>query len=174
MRQIFFGPLVRLVPVGFVLLGLQRTVCARHPIDDVVVQLVLALVVAAGAAGGPERGALAGFVLGMMYDLGIGTPLGLSALAYGLGGLVAGYVVVLTPEPRWWMRAAFVGLGAAFGEGSVAGIKFLIGEEDWLTLDLLPILGIVAAAALVLSPAMLPLGRWCLAIKRPKWKVIPE
>ena len=36
------------------------------------IDVVLALVVGAGAGGGPERGAFAGFVLGMMFDLGGG------------------------------------------------------------------------------------------------------
>ena len=46
----------------------------------------------AGAAGGPQKGALAGFVLGLMYDLGVGTPLGSSSITMGLAGSVAGYV----------------------------------------------------------------------------------
>ena len=47
---------------------------------------MLALAAAAGAAGGPQKGALAGFVLGLMYDLSVGTPLGSSSLAMGIGG----------------------------------------------------------------------------------------
>ena len=35
----------------------------------VSIQVMLALAAAAGAAGGPQKGALAGFVLGLMYDL---------------------------------------------------------------------------------------------------------
>ncbi len=174
MRPILLGPIVRLVPVGFVFLGLQRTVCADHPALGVVVQVVLALAVAAGAGGGPERGALAGFVLGMMYDLGVGTPLGLSALAYGLAGAVAGYARLVVSEPHWWIDAAFVAVGAAVGESSVAGIKLMVGEEGWIDASLVRVVLVVAGAATVLSPALVPLGRWCLAVKRPRWKAIPE
>ena len=31
-----------------------------------------------------------------------------------------------------------------------------------------------AGFALVLSPLFVPLGRWCMRVKRPKWKAIHE
>ena len=126
MRSFLFGPLVRIIPVGLVFLGIQRKICAQYRPFDVVVDVVLALVVSAGVGGGPERGALAGFVLGMMFDLAAGTPLGSSALAFGLGGLVAGYVVTITPDPQWWLAAMFAALGAVVGEAAIPVIKLLI------------------------------------------------
>jgi rod shape-determining protein MreD len=173
-RPVLLGPVARLVPVGMVVVALQRTVCASHPVAGVVLQVVLALAVGAGAGGGPERGALAGFVLGMMYDLGVGTPLGISALAYGLGGATAGYITLVVTEPHWWVSAPFAGLGAAVGEASVAGITFLIDERRWGLVDLGRVVGVVAAFAMVTSPVLVPVGRWCMGVKRPKWKAIPE
>jgi hypothetical protein len=35
---------------------------------------------------------------------------------------------------------------------------------------LLTVVGVVAVGAFVLSPALVPVGRWCLRIKRPEWK----
>ena len=75
--------LIRLIPVGMVMLALQRTVFAELRLSGVVIQVVLALVAAAGASGGSERGAVAGFVLGSMYDLVEGTPLGFQLLLIG-------------------------------------------------------------------------------------------
>ena len=92
MRSLPFALFTRLIPVALVVLAIQRTVCAAHRPAGVAVQVVLALAAGAGAGAGAERGAFAGFALGMMYDLGVGTPLGLTALAYGLAGLVSGYV----------------------------------------------------------------------------------
>ena len=60
MRNIILGPLLRLVPVGLIALSIQRVVFANHPIGDIKLQFVLALVVAAGAGGGSDRGAVAG------------------------------------------------------------------------------------------------------------------
>ena len=68
------GSLIRLIPVGMVMLALQRTVFVDIKVAGVTVQVVLALAAAAGASGGSERGAVAGFVLGAMFDLVEGTP----------------------------------------------------------------------------------------------------
>jgi hypothetical protein len=173
-RKFLLGPVVRLTPIGLIFLGIQRKVCAPYRPFDVVVDVVLALVAGAGAGGGPERGALGGFILGMMFDLAIGTPLGSSALAFGLGGLVAGYVTTITPDPQWWLAGLFASLGAVVGEGAIPVIKLLIGEDGWITPRLVVILPVQAVATAVLSPLLIPLGRWCMAVKRPKWKAIPE
>jgi cell shape-determining protein MreD len=173
-RKFLLGPVVRLIPIGLVFLGIQRKVCAPYRPFDVVVNVVLILVVGAGAGGGPQRGALAGFILGMMFDLAVGSPLGSSALAFGLGGLVAGYVTTLTPDPQWWLAGSFAAAGAVVGEGAIPVIKLLTGEDGWITPRLLVVLPVQAVAALVLSPLLIPLGRWCMAVKRRKWKAILE
>lgn len=174
MRAFIFGPLVRLFPVGCCLLALQRTVLSELRPFGVVMQIVLALVAAAGAGAGPERGAIAGFALGIMFDLAAGTPLGLTALVYGFAGFVAGYVLTLTPTPQWWLASIFAAIGAAVGEASIPVGKTLIGQDGWFTTRLFTIVPVVAAFALVLGPLLVPLGRWCMCVKRPKWKAIPE
>ncbi|MBK5330469.1 MAG: hypothetical protein JJD93_00760, partial [Ilumatobacteraceae bacterium] len=133
MRSLPFALFTRLIPVALVVLGIQRTVCATYRVDGVVIQVVLALAAGAGAGAGSERGAFAGFALGMMYDLGVGTPLGLTALAYGLAGLTSGYVLSITPDPQWWLAAIFVAIGSAVGEAAIPVVKFLTGQEGWLT-----------------------------------------
>jgi rod shape-determining protein MreD len=144
------------------------------PVFGVVVQLVLALSASAGAGAGPERGALAGFTLGMMYDLATGSPLGLTALAYALAGYVAGYVLTLTPTPPWWLTSVFATLGAAVGETALPVGRTLIGQDGWFTTRLFVIVPVVAGATLVTSPLLVPVGRWCMGVKKPRWKVIQE
>jgi len=173
-RAFVLGPLLRLFPIGLCVLALQRTVFTELRPFDVVVQVVLALVAGAGAGAGPERGAIAGFVLGIMYDLAVGTPLGLIALVYALAGFVAGYVLTLTPTPQWWLAAIFASVGAAVGETAVPVAKTLVGQDGWFTTRLLTIVPVVAVFALVASPVLTPLGRWCMCVKRPSWKAIPE
>ena len=112
----------RLLPVALLALAIQRVVFASFSIADVKVQFVLALVVAAGAAGGSDRGAVAGFVLGLLVDLSGNTPVGLVALAYGLGGMTAGYIQTLAPDAQWYLQALFAGLGAAVGAGLGTGL----------------------------------------------------
>lgn len=174
MRAFLTGPLVRLFPVGLCMLAMQRTFLTETRVAGVVVQIVLALAAAAGAGAGPERGALAGFTLGLMYDLATGTPLGLTALVYGLAGFVAGYVLTLTPTPPWWLASLFTAIGAAVGETAVPAARTLIGQDGWFTSRLFTIVPVVAGFALVLSPLLVPLGRWCMGVKKPKWRAIHE
>ena len=60
----------------------------------------------------------------------VGTPLGSSSLAMGIGGFVAGYVESITIEPHWWLAALFTGLGAAVGEAMVPVVRTFVGEEQ--------------------------------------------
>lgn len=174
MRSFLTGPLVRLVPVGLVFLSLQRSLFADLRPFGVVLQVMLALTAAAGAGAGPERGALAGFVLGLMYDLATATPLGLTALVYGVAGFVAGYVLTITPDPQWWLSMAFVTAAAATGETLVPVGLTLIGQDGWVTTRMFRIVPTVAVFAGLISPLLVPLGRWCTCVRRPTWKAIPE
>ena len=174
MRSLTFALFTRLIPVALVVLAVQRTWCATYRVDGVAIQVVLALAAGAGAGAGSERGAFAGFALGMMYDLGVGTPLGLTALAYGLAGLTSGYVLSITPDPQWWLSAIFVAFGSAVGEGAIPVVKFLTGQDGWLTNRLFVVMPIVTAGAALLSPLFVPLGRWCAGAKRRTWRAIPE
>jgi rod shape-determining protein MreD len=173
-RAFLTGPLVRLFPVGLCVLALQRTVLTEIRVHGVVLQIVLALAAATGAGAGPERGAVAAFTLGLMYDLATGSPLGLIALVYSLAGFVSGYVLTITPTPQWWLAAIFTTIGAAAGETAVPAGYTLIGQDGLFTSRLFTVVPIVAAFALVLSPLFVPLGRWCMRVKRPKWKAMHE
>jgi rod shape-determining protein MreD len=168
------GPLLRLLSVGLILLALQRTLFTDLTPFGVVVQVMLALAAAAGAASGPQKGALAGFVLGVMYDLGSNTPLGSSSITMGLAGFAAGYVMSLTVDPQWWLAAIFTGLGAAVGEAAVPVVRAFIGEEQAFGPRYGVAVAVVSVAAMVLSPVFVPLGRWCMRIKRVEWRAVPQ
>lgn len=174
MRSFVLGPLIRLVPVGFCLLAVQRTILTELTPFGVVLQIVLALAAATGAGAGPERGAIGGFTLGLMYDLAVGSPLGLTALVYALAGFVAGYVLRLTPEPQWWLASLFTAVGAAVGETASPAARALVGHDGWFTRDLLLIVPVVSVFALILSPLFVPLGRWCMCVKTPRWRALHE
>ncbi len=165
------SPLTRIVPIGMILLALQKTLFVELQPFGVIVQVVMAFAAAAGVAGGPERGAIAGFVLGISFDLAIGTPLGSTAIAMGLAAYVAGYADVIRIDTTWWLGAIFVALGTAVGEASVPVIRRFTGEEDAFAADLAVILPVVAVAGAALSPLFIPLARWTLGLARPEWKV---
>ena len=85
----------------------------------------------------------------------------------GLGGFVAGYVTSITIEPQWWLAALFTGLGAAVGEAAVPVVRAFIGEEHAFDPRFGIVVAVVAGGAMVLSPLLVPVGRWCMRIKRP-------
>ena len=117
--------LIRVIPIGMALLALQQTMFVEMKPFGVIIQLLLAFAASAGAAGGPERGAITGFVLGLMFDLAVGTPLGSSSITMGLAGYIAGWCDVVRIDTTWWLAAIFVGVGAAAGEAAVPVVRSL-------------------------------------------------
>lgn len=167
------GPLIRIIPVGMVLIALQRTIFVELQVNDVIVQVLVAFAAAAGAAGGSERGAVVGFVVGIMYDLVEGTPLGSSAVAFTIAGVVGGLLALVAAEPQWWLAMLFTGLGAAAGELMVPVVRLFIGESDPFDQRLREIVPVVAVSAALMSPLLVPLARWCLRMKKAEWKAPP-
>ena len=166
----FQGPLVRIIPVGLILLALQRTILVELQVDGVIIQLMTAMAAAAGVAGGSERGAVFGFVLGVMFDLAEGTPLGSTAAAMTVAGVVGGLLALIAADPQWWLSAIFTALGTAAGVAMVPVVRLFIGEEEPFQQQLAVVLPIVAIAGAVLSPLLVPLARWCLRMKKAEWK----
>jgi rod shape-determining protein MreD len=168
------GPVIRLVPVGMVLLALQRTFFVEVTVAGVVIQILTAFAAACGAAGGSESGALAGFTMGLMWDLAEGGPLGATSIAMAMAGIVAGLLALITVDPQWWLAALFTGLGTAAGEIMVPVVRFFIGEEDPFVARLWVIVPVVGIAGMVLSPLLVPLARWCFRIKRADWQAVAQ
>ena len=90
--------LLRLIPIGMALLALQKTLFVELRPFGVIIQVLLAFACSAAAAAGPERGAIAAFVLGLMFDLATGAPLGSSSIAFGIAAYIAGWVDVIRIE----------------------------------------------------------------------------
>lgn len=166
MNELLNRPILRLVLLGVVALSIQTTLLADMSLDGIVVQLMLCLSVAAGVSGGPERGALVGFMFGTMFDLVLSTPLGLTALVYGLAGFVAGYVNNLTANHPWWLGSIVVGLSTALSTFVHPVFASWVGVDGWLTVRVVEVALVVSLFNAVLAPIAVPLMRWGLVIKR--------
>ena len=173
-QRLLRRPTLRLVPAGIVLIALQRSILAQLRVANVVLEVVLALAAACGIGGGPERGAYAGFVLGVLFDLGSGTPLGQHALAFGIGGYVAGFVALVAVDPHWWLSMIFVALGAGAGEFAIPVIQTFVKNGGWQGHRISVILPVTAGFCALLSPLFVPVARWCLCIRRRAWKIPTE
>lgn len=154
---------MRAAKAGLVLvlvLVLQTALVADLPIFGVTADAVILVPVAAGLTVGPERGAVAGFVAGLAFDLLVQTPFGLYALAYclvgyGVGAFQSG---VLRASRLLPIVAAMA--GGALGTGFWVLAATVVGEEGLFDGELLRILAVVAVVAGLLVLPALRLARW--------------
>jgi len=153
----------RLATVAVVALIVQVAV-----LDQVVVlgahpDLMIVLVGAAGAVGSPSRGAMIGFVLGLVADLVLPTPYGLSSLTFVLIGFTAGLVHTL-PGDREGRSVQCVTSIAAAAAGTLlyAVIGALVGQSGFLGRNLADALLVVTAGAIVMAFPAVAAMHWTL------------
>jgi rod shape-determining protein MreD len=152
----------RLVLVGLVLLGLQTTLFSDVRPFGVVAQLMLLLAVAAGVTYGLEVGAVAGLVLGFMYDCVLNTPLGLCSLVFGGAGAVAGALPFFIREPSWWLKIAGVALATLLAELAFPFALSMVGIGGWVRPRMFVVALGVTLINLVFAPLALIVSRWTL------------
>ena len=124
---------------------------------------MILLPVTAGVVAGSERGALGGFVAGLITDLFLQTPFGLSALAYSLVGFGVGVLQGNVIRAAWWILPLTSFLGSAVGMALYAVIGAMVGQSHLVR----PSLGLIAlSVGLVNAPLSVLFGRamaWALA-----------
>ena len=115
--------------------------------------LVLVVVVAAGITGGADRGATYGFADGLLFDLLVDTPFGLTALTYALVGYGVGVVATaLQRTGGWWAMGMAAAAGAAQAVlytafGNLVGVDYSFGDLPTIAFTL------ALVAALLVVPA---------------------
>jgi rod shape-determining protein MreD len=151
---------VRTAVVLAMALCLQVAVVPWLSIGGAQFDLMVLVGVAAGLAGGPERGARVGFVAGMLWDLVIVGPLGLSALAYCLAGYFVGSAQRSVVGPTWWapIPGAALASGAATLFYAVLGAG--LGHREWLSGHAVVAAGVVALGAALLALPALRILSW--------------
>ena len=128
------GPGIVAARVSLVLvvsLTLQVSVLSDLRFFGVQADLMLLVALAAGLAAGPERGAAIGFTSGLLYDLMLQTPCGLSALTYALMAFIVGSLQDSVLRAAWWIPVSTAAAGSALGVilyvvfGTVVGVEYL-------------------------------------------------
>lgn len=147
-----------LLLVTFTILEVQ--VLARLRIFDVAAQLVLASAMAAGMTGGPDRGAAYGFAGGLMLDLYLPTPFGLSGFAFGVSAYLIGFGAGRIVEESWLTRVGFVAIGSALATSIYVFGGEALGQSGMFTDGFLAKLAMIVGINAVLGIALVPIVTW--------------
>ena len=120
----------------------------------------LVLTVAVAYYQGPERGAVFGFVAGLVIDLFLNTPFGLSALSFALAGYGVGVVQSGLVRPPRWVAPIMGVLGGLVGGALFVCIGALAGQEELLSIRSLKVVLIASAYDTLLAFVAFPVARW--------------
>lgn len=146
-----------LLTLGAVLL--QTTLFERATIFGAAPDLILLVVISLAVLEGPTIGSVAGFASGLLRDLLLETPKGITALTY----LVVGYVV---GSVRPYVRATSVLLplsavfaGSLGGSALFEGVSLLLGGRPHSLERVASVVILTAAYNTLLVPFVYPLVR---------------
>src|SRR4051812_16646668 len=155
-------PWVRVPLVTVVVLAVQLSLFTDMRPFDALADIMLLLVLSSGMVAGPRDGALCGFFIGVLYDLMLRTPFGLSALAYALIGYAAGYLQAVVSSAPWWIGSLSMGGASAAGVLVYAGTGTVFGLRDAVTLHLVTVMLVVGVVNMLLAVPALWVQRWVL------------
>ena len=153
---------LRGVTLAVLVLGVQTSTLARMRPGGSIIDIVAMLAVAAGIVAGPQRGARAGFMLGLAFDSQLQSPFGIKALTYGLAAFAAGMLPTEPLNNVRWVRAgamAVAGAVVALGEMVIAAV---FGQDQAVTLRGALGIPIGAIVGLLLGPLAIRVMRWTL------------
>lgn len=127
--------------------------------------LFLLVAIVAGLTAGPQRGAMIGFVVGLVADLFVLTPFGLSSLVFVLVAFGVGATASL-PGGRApnSFRITIAVAGSIAGTLLFTGIGALIGQPHLPRAQLFSVLAVVAIANAVLVIPAGSLMSWAVNI----------
>jgi cell shape-determining protein MreD len=161
------GAAGRALLVVFTAVIIQLTIGTDLRIGTAHPEILWLLPITAGVVGGPERGAIMGFVGGIAADLFVPAPFGISALVGCTLGFVVGLLAagglgeVKRDSPLLAVGAALIGSAGAVMLYAVFGA--LLGQEQFLDLDLGLIVAVVSIANAILAVPAMRVMAWAIA-----------
>ncbi len=152
--------ILRPAALVFSLLLLQLALFSELRISGRAPDLLLVAAIAAGLTGGPDRGAITGFVGGLAVDLFLPTPLGLSALAYSFAGWAVGQTENAIVGEHPWIVMPLSAAGATIGVTAFVTVGELLGQPNLYTERFLGTVVVTALYNAVLAWPVARLFRW--------------
>ena len=165
------SPRVKVPFLVLMALFLHTTLLGSIHVRHVRPDGMLLLVVLSALVGGQQAGTVVGFVAGLLADLTLQTPFGLSALVLTLTGFSVGTVRTALVRAAWWLAPliAFVASAAAVAGFAILGA--LVGQAQLLRpgpVHLLVVATLVGAMNAVLTLGVHPAVRWAFAPAVPE------
>jgi rod shape-determining protein MreD len=137
-------------------------------LDDIVLHhahpdVMLLVAIGTGLAAGAQDGAVAAFTVGLVADLFVQTPYGVSSLTYVLVAFAVGLATAGPGDrPGLGMRFATAVLASAAGTMLFAGIGYILGEPLILRTNLVAVVGVVTAGNAILAIPVLGAVYWAV------------
>ena len=125
--------------------------------------ILVLLPIVAGIIGGPGRGATIGFGTGLVADLFLPTPFGLSALVGCLLGFAVGLATVALDRTAWWLAPVAALGGSALYEVTYGALGSVLGQPQMLHVALARIVVVVSVTNAVLAWPAMKVMTWGMA-----------
>jgi rod shape-determining protein MreD len=153
---------LRLPLVLLLVLVVQKSLLEDVHLHDVRPDALLLLAVCAGLVAGPETGALVGFTAGLVSDLFVLAPLGLSALVFALVGYAVGALRTTLIRESWWLAPVTALVGCAGGVVLYGLLGAVVGQTQFVRPQLVTTALLVALMDAVLAVPVTRLTGWAL------------
>ena len=140
---------------------------AAHP------DVLLLLPVAGGYVAGPERGGAFGFVTGLVADLFLPTPFGLSALVGCLLGYSVGSLTAAVDPRAAWLKPVAALTGSVAADMLFAVLGAILGQQQMVQVDFLALFLVVGISSVICVLPVNRLMRWALAGESNRRSLVP-
>lgn len=155
----------RLVLLGLLFLSLQTTIFNEMRPFGVSVEVMLLLAASTGLAKGSETGAIAGFVVGLLYDMVLTTPLGLCAVVFSIVAYLAGFAHSFVHESTWWSKILIVSAASAVGMILLPIAFTVTGATGVFTTNIVSVIAVVTVFNALCALPVAWLCGWALRDK---------
>lgn len=153
---------LRVVGVFLGLLMLQLyivngiTIWGRHPL------ILLLIPIGAAIEGDGTRAAIAGFIGGLVLDLYLESPLGLSALVFAIVGYGVAAFERGVIRADAWLQPAVAGAASAVGVLGIGIATAIFGHPEYFRWSLLGPIVVVGIANAIFAVPVVRVVRWAL------------
>jgi rod shape-determining protein MreD len=152
----------RVTLVVLLFVTVQQTLMLDLRVGGVHPDILLLLPIVAGIIGGPGRGASMGFGSGLVADLFLPTPFGLSALVGSLIGFAVGATTLALDRSALWLPPVAALGASALYEVIYPLLGSVLGQPQMVHVDLVRIVLLVSITNAVLAIPALRLVKWAL------------